>query len=230
MTEALAATGYDGPLSLEIFNDQFRAGSARSVAVDGHRSLLFLLDQLATRNKALVPAITKLPPRSKALGTEFVEFGPKRSLHLIGADTPDYDYAAMKAAYDISMYDQQACFSPQETFIEGEPRQYVNALARWLDKNLTRIAKAPVDKDMMAHITRARSEAKFRGWQVFTSKGTEWTIIVTDEPCLIDSHPLSRTIYVHPVKHLEEAFPWIDKDTQTVAIHPTSAEEFVTMR
>ena len=39
--EALAATGYDGPLSLEIFNDQFRAGSARSVAVDGHRSLLF---------------------------------------------------------------------------------------------------------------------------------------------------------------------------------------------
>ena len=30
--EALAATGYDGPLSLEIFNDQFRAGSARSVA------------------------------------------------------------------------------------------------------------------------------------------------------------------------------------------------------
>src|SRR6476620_3834826 len=36
--EALSATGYDGPLSLEIFNDQFRAGSARSVAVDGHRS------------------------------------------------------------------------------------------------------------------------------------------------------------------------------------------------
>src|SRR5215204_251543 len=154
-------------------------------------------------------------------GTEFVEFGPKRSLHLIGADTPDFDYAAMKAAYDISMYDQEACFSPQETFIEGEPRLYVNALARWLDKNLTRIAKAPVDKDMMANITRARSEAKFRGWQVFTSQGTEWTIIVTDKPCFIDSHPLSRTIYVHPVTRLEEAFPWINKDTQTVGIHPT---------
>ena len=37
--QALQATGYDGLLSLEIFNDQFRAGSARSVAVDGHRSL-----------------------------------------------------------------------------------------------------------------------------------------------------------------------------------------------
>ena len=53
--EALAATGYDGPLSLEIFNDQFRAGSARSVAVDGHRSLLFLLDQLAAKNKRAHP-------------------------------------------------------------------------------------------------------------------------------------------------------------------------------
>ena len=47
--EALPATGYDGALSLEIFNDQFRAGSARSVAVDGHRSLRFMLDQLRAR-------------------------------------------------------------------------------------------------------------------------------------------------------------------------------------
>ena len=72
--EALEVTGYDGPLSLEIFNDQFRAGSARSVAVDGHRSLIFLLDQLAARNKALAPAEVRLPPRSKVLGTEFIEF------------------------------------------------------------------------------------------------------------------------------------------------------------
>ena len=72
--DALTATGYDGPLSLEIFNDQFRAGSARSVAVDGHRSLLFLLDQLAARNRAPVPNVAMLPTRSKALGTEFVEF------------------------------------------------------------------------------------------------------------------------------------------------------------
>src|SRR5215475_560186 len=72
--EALAATGYDRALSLEIFNDQFRAGSARSVAVDGHRSLLFLLDQLAARSGALAPAARGLPPRSQALGTEFIEF------------------------------------------------------------------------------------------------------------------------------------------------------------
>jgi 4-hydroxyphenylpyruvate dioxygenase len=44
--EALQTTGFDGLLSLEIFNDQFRAGSTRRVALDGQRSLMFLLDQL----------------------------------------------------------------------------------------------------------------------------------------------------------------------------------------
>jgi 4-hydroxyphenylpyruvate dioxygenase len=68
--QSLNATGYDGVLSLEIFNDQFRAGSARSVAVDGHRSLMNMLDQLPAPH----PLATKMPKRSKVLGTEFVEF------------------------------------------------------------------------------------------------------------------------------------------------------------
>src|SRR6478736_10184394 len=45
-TEAVAATGYDGYLSLEIFNDQFRGGSTRAIAADGHRSLIYLADQV----------------------------------------------------------------------------------------------------------------------------------------------------------------------------------------
>ncbi|MBN9274602.1 MAG: sugar phosphate isomerase/epimerase, partial [Mesorhizobium sp.] len=40
-TRAVAATGYDGYLSLEIFNDQFRGGSTRSIAVDGKLAGLF---------------------------------------------------------------------------------------------------------------------------------------------------------------------------------------------
>src|SRR6185295_14383033 len=71
---ALQTTGFDGALSLEIFNDQFRAGSARSVAVDGYRSLLFLLDQLRARTGAAQAELPALPPRSKCLGTEFIEF------------------------------------------------------------------------------------------------------------------------------------------------------------
>jgi long-chain-fatty-acyl-CoA reductase len=153
-------------------------------------------------------------------GTEFVEFGPKRSLHMIGADTPDYDYAAMKAAYDISLYDQAACFSPQETFFEGDPGSYVAALGVWLENNLQRIPKRPPTDDEKAHISRVRQEARFRGWRVVAPDHSGWTIIVTDGPCLVEGHPLSRTAYIHPVNQLREALPFVDKDTQTVAIHP----------
>lgn len=72
--QALSATGYAGPLSLEIFNDQFRAGSARSVATDGRRSLIYLMDQLAAKHAPSTSRLPRLPPRSKVLGTEFVEF------------------------------------------------------------------------------------------------------------------------------------------------------------
>lgn len=71
---ALQATGYDGPLSLEIFNDQFRAGSVRSVAVDGHRSLIYMMDQTRAACGPQKNLPDPLPPRSRVLSTEFIEF------------------------------------------------------------------------------------------------------------------------------------------------------------
>ena len=78
--EALQATGYDGPLSLEIFNDQFRAGSARSVAIDGRRSLLYLLDQLRAKSGRSIAGLPALPQRSTCLGVEFIEFAIEEAL------------------------------------------------------------------------------------------------------------------------------------------------------
>ena len=71
---AIESTGYQGDISLEIFNDQFRAGSPRSVAVDGQRSLVYLMDQLRERSGKPSSDIPKMPPRSKCLGVEFIEF------------------------------------------------------------------------------------------------------------------------------------------------------------
>jgi len=70
--EAIAATGYAGPLSLEIFNDQFRSGSAVRTATDGLRSLILLEDKLA-QSPAGTPA-ARLQPRTKSRGVSFVEF------------------------------------------------------------------------------------------------------------------------------------------------------------
>lgn len=70
---AVEATGYDGYLSLEIFNDQFRAGPARAVAVDGQRSLVAAMDDVARRDPAGV-AGPLLPERGRCRGIEFIEF------------------------------------------------------------------------------------------------------------------------------------------------------------
>ncbi|MBX3530120.1 MAG: sugar phosphate isomerase/epimerase and 4-hydroxyphenylpyruvate domain-containing protein [Rhizobiaceae bacterium] len=71
---AVAATGYDGPLSLEIFNDQFRGGSPRSIAVDGRRSLVNLMDQVRRAEPALAIPVPDMPDRIAVSGVEFVEF------------------------------------------------------------------------------------------------------------------------------------------------------------
>ena len=64
---AVDATGYNGPLSLEIFNDQFRAQSTRDVALDGMRSLLLMGSEQAT-------AMPALRPRARVADTAFIEF------------------------------------------------------------------------------------------------------------------------------------------------------------
>jgi 4-hydroxyphenylpyruvate dioxygenase len=70
---ALQQTGFDGLLSLEIFNDRFRAGSTRHVAIDGQRSLIVMLDEL--RRKTGSPAnLPALPEKAICSGVEFIEF------------------------------------------------------------------------------------------------------------------------------------------------------------
>jgi 4-hydroxyphenylpyruvate dioxygenase len=62
---AALATGYHGPLSLEVFNDEFRAAPARLIARDGLRSLLLVEAEAG---------VTELPPPPVFDGIEFIEF------------------------------------------------------------------------------------------------------------------------------------------------------------
>lgn len=71
---AVAETGYDGYLSLEIFNDQFRGGSAAAIAADGHRSLLHLGDQVRRTHPGAALSVPHMPARSRVEGVAFVEF------------------------------------------------------------------------------------------------------------------------------------------------------------
>jgi 4-hydroxyphenylpyruvate dioxygenase len=64
--EAIRATGYDGWISHEIFNDRFRMASTRRIAADGERSLIALTGQARGSRP--------LPPRTSTEGVAFLEF------------------------------------------------------------------------------------------------------------------------------------------------------------
>ena len=76
--DAIADTGYRGPVSLEIFNDQFRGASAATIALDGMRSLRALGEQVnAARAARAAPPLADLPalpPAPEVEGVEFIEF------------------------------------------------------------------------------------------------------------------------------------------------------------
>lgn len=78
-------SGYTGPLSLEIFNDGFRAAPTRANAADGLRSLLYLEEKTRQRLAAQQPAapvdiLFETPAASEYDGIEFLEFAVDESL------------------------------------------------------------------------------------------------------------------------------------------------------
>jgi len=106
---AVAATGYDGPLSLEIFNDRFRGGSPYTIAEDGFRSLLALMDEVTRDEPAPQLAGPSMPERPEVEGVEFVEFAADETeAERLGAllATMGFAHAGVHINKDVSLWRQ----------------------------------------------------------------------------------------------------------------------------
>ena len=109
--QAVAATGYDGPISLEIFNDQFRGASPRAIAEDGMRSLLALMDDVHRVEPAPHLDVPSMPPRAEIEGVEFIEFAADEvEADRLGAllTTLGFTHAADHVNKDVSLWTQGA--------------------------------------------------------------------------------------------------------------------------
>ncbi len=74
---AVMATDYRGPISLEIFNDQFRRGNAEMVARDGHRSLISLMDSVRRASGTRRGDLPDLPAKAEIRDIGFIEFATR---------------------------------------------------------------------------------------------------------------------------------------------------------
>ncbi|MGI2034563.1 bifunctional sugar phosphate isomerase/epimerase/4-hydroxyphenylpyruvate dioxygenase family protein [Rhizobium panacihumi] len=108
-TAAIAATGYNGYLSLEIFNDQFRGGSPKAIAADGHRSLIYLGDQVRRKTEAASLSVPAMPDKAVVKGIGFVEFSAdKQDAHNLTSilRTLGFRRTAKHRSKEVSLFEQ----------------------------------------------------------------------------------------------------------------------------
>lgn len=201
--------------------------------IQGQQSLSLNSDiRVAWGGRAAVENVMSLTRR---YGTEDVIFGPKYSFAVVGRNSinmnkiSDFMY---RLALDASVFDQQGCNSPHTVFVEqggtleGEP--FAQHLANAMGELLKRIPRNQISSDEAYSVVNIRSEYFFTG-KVFSSEGTEWTVIYSEEEGLADAC-YSRIVFVRPVKNLDQVLNYIKpKQHQTIglSIATEQKEEFV---
>jgi long-chain-fatty-acyl-CoA reductase len=153
-------------------------------------------------------------------GVTVIEFGPKTSLAVIGREAATSRKVAIDLAHDVALYDQEACFSPQMVFVEGDIETFRSLLVDAMKLYSRILPKGVMTFDLHAQVSRARLEAYYNGNDVATSGDTEWTVVTLDDPSQINEHPLSRTIYLIAVEHIRDCAKYVTTDIQTVEISP----------
>jgi hypothetical protein len=151
--------------------------------------------------------------RSRVCG-KFIGYGHKVSFSVIGKEVlSGAQVLAEKAAYDVALFDQQGCLSPQLIYVEegGAVTAHefaalvAQALAHW--QGILPCGKATLEKS--AAIQRVRDESE---WQALAGKevalyaspgSTAWTVIYQTDPVFMPS-PLHRTVYVKPLASLTQ--------------------------
>ncbi|WP_045556711.1 sugar phosphate isomerase/epimerase and 4-hydroxyphenylpyruvate domain-containing protein [Streptomyces sp. FxanaA7] len=200
------AAGYDGPLSLEVFNDVFRQAEAGPTAVDAHRSLLMLQE---------AAGIATLPKRVVPTGVAFAELV-----------TPDAEpVAALLGALGFARTARHRG-KPVDLWQQGEARILVNTgpAARRDGTQLAAIGLESPDpagaarraEALLAPVLPRRRTAEDAPLDaVAAPDGTELFFCATDRPGLPswtgDFRPVAHPDaagHVHRVDHLALTQPW----------------------
>lgn len=145
--------------------------------------------------------------------TKLFDFGPKLSFGLIckGLNESDVINSAINFAKDIIYWEQRACTSCQNIFIEDDKNTsiFINALHNALE-NLN--SSYPQPRIELNSAIEIRTLKELEKWNCFHGNTTllegtnsNHTILVKNSNNLIDS-PLNRTIYINKINDYKELF------------------------
>ena len=169
---------------------------------------------VASGSDASLAAIQK-----RTRGT-FIGYGHKVSFSLVTKESlADAEETAHKAAYDVALYDQQGCLSPQLVYVEEggaiAPKEFASLLATGLAHWQTELPRGPVTPEVSTAIRKVRDEAE---WQALAGKdialhaspqGTAWTVVYAADSTFVQS-PLYRTVRVKPLRNIAQLGEIVD--------------------
>ncbi len=151
---------------------------------------------------------------------KFIGYGHKVSFSLVTKEgLVDAKETAHKTAYDVALYDQQGCLSPQLVYVEEggavTPKKFATLLATGLVHWQTELPRGPVPPEVSTTLRKVRDEAE---WQTLAGKdvvlhasphGTDWTVVYDADPIFVHA-PLYRTIRVKPLRNVEQLREMLD--------------------
>lgn len=166
-------------------------------------------------------AVMKIKPKVP-FRTEYIEFGPKTSLSIIDlSKVENIDNAAARFASDVSIYNQEACFSPLNAFFIGEiTEEFIERATYWLNINAQRWPKGYTTFDDHAHMARTKLEQMYLGNRVVHGEENRWQMIIKKNLERLSYHPLGRSIVMYRVNDISEVYPFVTELTQTISFWP----------
>ncbi len=141
--------------------------------------------------------------------TELLAFGPKVSFGVVadGLDETALAEAARGFALDICLWEQRACTSCQNLFVEGDAEAFAERLFEALEELSPALPPGRVDLDEAVEIRKERELARWRRHRkeggLFEGRRGSHTVIVGRGADVTPS-PLNRTIYVNAVNSLQD--------------------------
>jgi hypothetical protein len=145
--------------------------------------------------------------------SRFLGHGHKVSFAVIGRDRLDdadtASFLARRLAYDVSIWDQQGCLSPQLCYVERggqvSPRQFTMLLAEGLSHYAEELPPRQLSLDEQTAIVRFRQECEWAAdAELLTSdESNAWSIALDDGPGFQPTC-LNRCVRVKAIDRLDE--------------------------
>lgn len=158
------------------------------------------------------------------VGCEFIEYGPKKGLQIIDYENNVDNNLELDVARDISLFDQEACLSPQLILLKGgDMRRFTLRLMNGLYRYSDLWPKGKYPADHYIHMNYLRRSHEYLGNFVIPEDNLKWMIIELHNLTNVNlDHPLGRTIFVKQIEDFDECLDYIDGNVQTVGISPNS--------